>query len=492
MSCAEAIRIIFTTLNSNTMAEEQKVNQEGENKGAAESAGRIKEEVRDFFTDLLNIKTDTDKEGTIATIKDNISMRGHNAWILVFSILIASIGLNANSPAVVIGAMLISPLMGPILGIGLGVGINDIQMLKRSAMNLGVMVGLSLITSFIYFSIPLFQDGTPEILARVRPDIRDVLIALCGGLALIVAISRPSAQTNTVAGVAIATALMPPLCTAGYGLGTGNFNYFFGAMFLFTINCIFIALATFVIVKYLRFRMVQYINADRRRKISRIASFIAVLIISGSVFSFYNLIVEKRWNLRASHFVQELRDDGFSIIGENDEIIDFRKRSIRIPLIGQSVGDPKIRLWERRLTELGIDTVNLQIVQEDDSEINRKVANLEELYKNSNKIILDKDAALQSKDNRIRLLEKELEAIYDNKVDMVDISKQVKDLFPQLSEISYFEEVVSDFDQLDTISIFKVRWSEDAEEAYRRSSEVNMKNWLRRVTRRDSLSVRSY
>src|SRR5210317_1122130 len=227
-----------------------------------------------FLHEVLNIRDDTDKESTIENIIGNISMKGHNAWILVFSILIASIGLNVSSTAVVIGAMLISPLMGPILGVGLSIGINDIDTLKRSLINLGVMIGLSLATSFIFFLIPLFRNETPEILARTAPDVRDVFIAIAGGLALIIAISRRSQQTNTIAGVAIATALMPPLCTAGYGLATGNLSYFGGAMFLFTINSIFIALAAFVIVKFLRFPMVKYINSTKRKRIARTASIV--------------------------------------------------------------------------------------------------------------------------------------------------------------------------------------------------------------------------
>ncbi|MCB0471918.1 MAG: DUF389 domain-containing protein, partial [Flavobacteriaceae bacterium] len=147
--------------------------------------------IKEFLIDLLNIKNDTNIEGTVQSLKDNIAMKGHTAWILVFSIIIASIGLNANSTAVVIGAMLISPLMGPILGVGLSIGTNDIDTLRRSMINLGVMVGLSLLTSFLFFSIPIFQEATSELLARTRPDVRDVFIAFAGGLALIVAISRP-------------------------------------------------------------------------------------------------------------------------------------------------------------------------------------------------------------------------------------------------------------------------------------------------------------
>ena len=237
--------------------EEKKEIQEEKIKQSKQDA---KKELREFFTslrvffkDTLDIRHDTDIADSVKDIKSNIAMKGHTAWILIFSILIASIGLNVSSTAVVIGAMLISPLMGPILGIGLSVGINDIETLKKSFINLGIMLTLSLFTSWAFFSIPLFQQETPELLARTEPDARDLLIAISGGLALIIAISRPTKQTNTVAGVAIATALMPPLCTAGYGLAIHNLDYFFGAMFLFLINTVFIALATFVIVKYLHF-----------------------------------------------------------------------------------------------------------------------------------------------------------------------------------------------------------------------------------------------
>ena len=222
--------------------------------------------LKEYIPQLLNIKTGTDKEATAKIIREGVSIKGQTAWILVFSILIASIGLNVSSTAVVIGAMLISPLMGPILGIGFSIGVNDVDTLKASVINFGAMVFLSLLTSFLFFSIPIFKEATPEILARTKPDVRDVLIAMTGGLALIIAISRPKAQFNTVAGVAIATALMPPLCTAGFGLATGQFNYFGGAIFLFTINSIFIALAAFGITKYLRFPMLKYINQAKRKK----------------------------------------------------------------------------------------------------------------------------------------------------------------------------------------------------------------------------------
>ncbi len=253
--------------------EENKKDQVEEDKKFQEQKEEVQKEFKGFFQSLkeyipqlLSLRQDTDKEATAQRIRENISIKGHTAWILVFSILIASIGLNVSSTAVVIGAMLISPLMGPILGIGFSIGVNDVDTLKASVINFGAMVFLSLLTSFIFFSIPIFKEATPEILARTKPDVRDVLIAISGGLALIIAISRNKPQFNTVAGVAIATALMPPLCTAGFGLATGQFNYFGGAMFLFTINCIYIALAAFVITKILKVSNAQVYQSGEKKK----------------------------------------------------------------------------------------------------------------------------------------------------------------------------------------------------------------------------------
>ena len=197
------------------------------------------------------------------------------------------------------------PTYEPILGIGYSIGVNDVDTLKASVINFGAMVGLSLLTSFLFFSIPIFKESTPEILARTRPDVRDVLIAITGGLALIIAISRPKPQFNTVAGVAIATALMPPLCTAGFGLATGQFNYFGGAMFLFTINCIYIALAAFVITKYLKFPMLKYINQAKRKRISRVASLIALVILAFSIYLFYQLYVLNDYTIKAEKFIEK-------------------------------------------------------------------------------------------------------------------------------------------------------------------------------------------
>ena len=445
--------------------------------------------IKEFLIELLNIKNDTNKEGTIQNIKDNISMKGHTAWILVFSILIASIGLNANSTAVVIGAMLISPLMGPILGVGLSIGINDIDTLRKSMINLGVMVGLSLITSFVFFSIPLFQEATSEILARTRPDVRDVFIAIAGGLALIVAISRPSTQTNTIAGVAIATALMPPLCTAGYGLATWNFSYFFGAMFLFTINTIFIALATFVIVKFLNFPMLKYINSAKRKRIGQFASTVAFLIFAGSIWQFYGLFKENQFKQTANTFIKELQDDGVAIIGEDKKNIDYFKRTITLPIIGKKSPESEISKWRARLNEMGLTGVQLNIQQEDDSEIRKQVENLQDLYSQNQKIITSRDESIKEKEDRIRLLESELSKFYEDQVPFKTISEESKINYDGIEEMSYYRQIKTDFNKIDSLNVFSVKWKKDLDNKDLMNQEQKLNLWLKKRLELDNLKV---
>jgi uncharacterized hydrophobic protein (TIGR00271 family) len=446
--------------------------------------------VKEFLIELLDIRKDTNREGTVQAVKDNISMKGHTAWILVFSILIASIGLNANSTAVVIGAMLISPLMGPILGVGMSIGINDIDTLRRSMINLGVMVGLSLLTSFLFFSIPLFQDATTELLARTRPDVRDVFIALAGGLALIVAVSRPSPQTNTVAGVAIATALMPPLCTAGFGLATWNFSYFFGAMFLFTINTIFIALATFVIVKFLKFPMVKYINSAKRKRIAQFASIVAFLILAGSVYQFYELFKENQFKRNARTFINELKNnDGVAILGDDDENINYLERTITLPILGAMIPESERKAWENRMAELGLEEVTLNVQQKDDSEMRQQVQNLQDLYAQNQKIITSRDESIKEKEDRIRLLESELSKFYNEIVPFKEVSEEAKINYDAIEGMSYYKEITTDFNKIDSIAVFSIKWKDNTRQKTKEDQEKRLKLWLKKRLELDTLKV---
>ena len=277
---------------------------EGSRENVKKDALGLFDSISKFLIDLFDFRHDTDHEATIEAIKADIPFKGATAWILIFAVFVASIGLNANSTAVVIGAMLISPLMGPILGIGMSFALNDINTFNKSLLNLGTMIGLSLFASFLFFYFfPLSEDNS-ELLGRVSPDIRDVLIAFFGGLALMVARTKKGTIASVIFGVAIATALMPPLCTAGYGLAKGNFSYFFGAMYLFTINTIFIALATFLVLKLLRFPMHKYANAAKRKRYSTIATIVGLAVMIPAIFTFINVFKENQVKNQVNNFIK--------------------------------------------------------------------------------------------------------------------------------------------------------------------------------------------
>lgn len=465
-------------------------NQNPNNNNPSESSDPgLKQSIIKFLKQLVDIKSNTDEQGSIQNIKDGISMKGHTAWILVFSILIASVGLNTNSAAVVIGAMLISPLMGPILGIGLAIGTNDMATLRRSNVNLLVMIGLSVLTSFLYFSIPLVQDSTSELLSRTHPDVRDVIIALAGGAALIVAITRPSPQTNTVAGVAIATALMPPLCTAGYGLALGSTKYFFGAMFLFAINSIFIAFSTYIIVKFLGFRAVRYMDSARKKRISRITSAVAVLILTVSVYSFYQLILENRFRQQSSKFLNELREENYGILSSNEESIDYENRRITIPVLGKKISKVELDQWQKRLEELGLEDVGLVIQQEDNSELHQQVKNLQDLYAQNQKLITTRDEQIHQKEEQITILEDELSRLYQNEISLVDISSEARILYPNIVKMGFYKQVTTDFQDLDTTLNFVVYWDKNASKKDIATEKEKLQNWLRHKLNSSDLRV---
>jgi len=447
--------------------------------------------LKEYIPQLLSIRRDTDKEATAKTIREGVSIKGQTAWILVFSILIASIGLNVSSTAVVIGAMLISPLMGPILGIGFSIGVNDVDTLKSSVINFGAMVVLSLLTSFLFFSIPIFKEATPEILARTKPDVRDVLIAMSGGLALIIAISRNKPQFNTVAGVAIATALMPPLCTAGFGLATGQFNYFGGAMFLFTINCIYIALAAFVITKYLKFPMLKYINQAKRKRISRVASLIAFVILAFSIYLFYQLYVLNDYTIKAEKFIENLKEEGVNIIGDNKESINFKEQEIKLYVFGSDYSPKDKERWEEQIQELGLKNTKLTILKsQDDSGIREDIDKIKELYINSHQMLSSRDETIKEKDLRINELEKDLRRYYANEVHFDRIIKEIQINYADLEQIGYYREYISNFEKMDTLNIISVRWKNKVSNRQKKQQEEKLKAWLQARLNIKNLEIR--
>lgn len=469
-------------LDQDNITPTEKPNENGEN--VKRNFQGLLGSVKKFLSELLDIRTNTDQEATKDAIIADISFKGHTAWILVCSIFIASVGLNANSTAVVIGAMLISPLMGPILGIGMSIAINDLDNLKRSLKNFAVMVVLSVLTAFLFFRFFPLRDESSELLARTAPDIRDVLIAFFGGLALVIARAKKGTIASVIFGVAIATALMPPLCTVGFGLAIGNFDYAGGAMYLFTINTIFIALATFLILKLLRFPMVRYANSQRRRFIARMASLVAVAVMVPAGFTFYNVFQESLFRKQANMFVKE-KIAPYQFSGEGrylKDLTDIQFQDGSEPLIevvfmgSEAIPDNVIATWKAQMKEYPkLNDARLNVVQGSKNEAANELKYVNELYESQKQQLLGKD-------EKITLLETELnrlKQISKSQVPFVEISREAKANYGHLEELSYAYKISTDFSKLDTIPVFGVRFKKEAARAEVNRDLPKIQEWLK-------------
>ena len=462
---------------------ENNLNQDLENIKAEQSKAAVKEDAKGlwvslkiFLIELLDFRHDTDREATVAAIKADIPFKGATAWILICSIFVASVGLNANSTAVVIGAMLISPLMGPILGIGMSIAINDIDTLRKSLINLATMLVLSLLTAFLFFYFfPLSEDNS-ELLGRVKPDIRDVLIAFFGGLALIIARTKKGTVASVIFGVAIATALMPPLCTAGYGLSQGNFDYFFGAMYLFAINTIFIALATFLVLKILRFPMLRYANSQRRKNIARFAAILALAAMLPAGWTFVDVLKETRYKSDYKTYLE-------TEITHNDNLwlqrekIDTDAKKITLNFNGEINEATKSDLINELKGYEYLQDFSLVI----NGNKNRSTDKILELYD----IAIDK---IEKRDSIIGVRELAIDSLKGilssnkNEMDLngfSNLSKNAKIQFNDLEFFGYAKMLAStNFRNTDTITLVKTRWNSVLSDSLVTLRKEALKSWV--------------
>jgi uncharacterized hydrophobic protein (TIGR00271 family) len=377
--------------------------------------------------------------------------------------------------------------MGPILGIGLSIAINDIDTLRKSLINLATMLVLSLLTAFLFFYLfPLSQDNS-ELLGRVKPDIRDVLIAFFGGLALIIARTKKGTVASVIFGVAIATALMPPLCTAGYGLSQGNFDYFFGAMYLFTINTIFIALATFLVLKILRFPMLKYANSQRRKNIARIATLLALAAMLPAGWTFYNVLQETRYEQDYKTYLE-------SEINQNDNLwlqrdkIDFDEKMITLNFNGE--------IAEATKSDLINELKGYEYLQEFSLTINgnknRSADKILDLYD----VAIDK---IEKRDSIIAALEMDVDSLKlvlsSNKNDMdskvfLNLSKDAKIQFSDLESFGYAKMLASsNFRNADTITLIKTKWNSALSDSLVVLKKQALKTWIEKELEADDVEV---
>lgn len=400
-----------------------------------------------------------EKEKVLENVTENISFRGSNLWILACAIVIASIGLNVNSTAVIIGAMLISPLMGPILGAGFALGTYNFQLLKRSIKNLLIATVVSLLVSFIYFFLSPFKETQSELLARTAPNIYDVLIAFFGGLVGVIAITRVK-KGNPIPGVAIATALMPPLCTAGYGLAIGNWVYFIGAFYLYTINCFFICIATFLITKYLRYQPVKMVGEKYEKQIKYGITALIVIMIVPSFYLAYNLLNEKKFKQNTDQFIdKEFVKEGYTIIYKKISYHSSPKK-IELAFLSKKFTADELKKLNEELKEFGLVNAQL-IIKQDATDLKSEI--LSEIGK--------KDNILSEKDIMINNLRNELDkySVKDS-----GVVKEMAILFPKFQNVSIGK--ITDFPNTDSARLATiVMYSSEKED---KDDEEKLKQWM--------------
>lgn len=421
-----------------------------------------------------------DELETIDYISKNVEFKGANLWILIFAIFVASIGLNVNSTAVIIGAMLISPLMGPIMGIGLAAGINDFELLKLSFRNLAVAVFISILTSTLYFYITPIHDAQSELLARTEPTVWDVLIALFGGLAGIIAGSRKE-KSNAIPGVAIATALMPPLCTAGYGLATGNLLYFFGAFYLFFINSVFISLSTYLIVRFMKYPKKQFLDPKREKRVQTYITVVTLLTIIPSIWLAYGIVKKSIWEEQARRFVNvEFQFPKAQVLSAEFKYLP--EKTIEVRLIGENITEEEKTQLENKLGSFGLEKTILQIIQNGSATDMTMLRNdiLKDLYERN-------EALIQDKDQKIRLLESEISQDASIRSLSFQITKEAKINHPNLKMFSLSRSLFTDLEkeEVDTLLAAYAEFQPKAAPA----ELSKFRNWLKIRTKADTVAL---
>lgn len=416
---------------------------------------------------FINLHNGEEKKSKVLeNVNANISFRGSNLWILACAIIIASIGLNVNSTAVIIGAMLISPLMGPIVGAGFALGTYNFPLLKKSIKNLLIATGVSLLVSALYFFISPFKDVQSELLSRTSPTIYDVLIAFFGGLVGVIAITRVE-KGNPIPGVAIATALMPPLCTAGFGIATSNLSFFLGAFYLYSINCFFICIATFLVVKYLKYPSV-ILDSNYEKRIRYSISILIIIMIVPSFYLAYNLFNEKKFAKTTDLFLEkEFESKGYTLIYKK---VDYNAnpKVIDVAFLNKKFAPAEIKTYNKMLAEYGLSHTKLNIRQ-NNSDLKSEILN--EINKKTNNLT-EKDIAISN-------LRAELDSY---KISDSTLSKEIQILFPEISKMSYgkiLQYPNTDSAKLRFVMIYSGKNIKDAQ----------LQNWLKQRLNENDVEV---
>ena len=421
------------------------------------------------FKNVLDISEHIDTSSAEKAIRNNVFFRGPNAWILAIATVIASVGLNVNSIPVIIGAMLISPLMGPIFGLGLGLGINDFDLMKTAGKNLLVMIGISLVASFLYFLItPLSLNNPTELLARTNPTIYDVLIALFGGFAGIFEQCRKDKGT-VFAGVAIATALMPPLCTAGYGLASGNLHYFAGALYLFIINCLFIMLATYTMVKDLKFSAKEIADEKLRLRTKAVSTILIILFIIPSIWSAVLLVKQTNFEDRALAFIEDNKTVDKSFIYDH-KITHSDGSKVELFFTGEPLSQSAKSNIEASAKEHGIKPEQIIISEHVTAEGTDQMELVRSIYERT-------DSELSRRDAQIQQLNEQLKMIQGNEIPYMQLQKEIALSYPQIGDIYFGRGALAARDSLNASPCIIV--IPKCSDSLRVEEKIKLTEWLK-------------
>ncbi len=445
------------------------------------SPHHLSEALRSFLRSRFDLSADkASEEEVVDNIRKGVEFKGTNLWVLIFATFVASLGLNVNSTAVIIGAMLISPLMGPIMCMGLSVGINDFELLKRSLRNFGFMVLASIFTSTLYFFISPLSGAQSELLARTTPTTYDVLIAFFGGLAGIVAQSRKDRTSTVIPGVAIATALMPPLCTAGFGLATLQFKYFIGAFYLFFINTVFIAIATFIVVRFLHYSKKEFVDKNREMRVRRSILLIVLVTIIPSVVIGYRIVKRSLFENDVKRYVNTVFQFPKTKVIEHTGIYrpDNGESYVEIYLIGEPISDEMIENARLQMPQYNLRDVRLVVRQSGETD-NLNFSTLQTGYQE----------LLSEKNIRIRELETKLSAFATDTLAVRDITVEMRTLVPDLHDVTLSKAVRYNTDKTpaDTLVLCVMHLNKGKKLAA--GERERIEQWLRVRTKTDSLKL---
>lgn len=414
--------------------------------------------LKEFLEDLIDLRDGLDKVGTIKSIRDNKRMRGANAWLLMCSIMVASLGLDLDSQAVIIGAMLISPLMSPILGIGLAVGINDRQMLSISLNHFGIAIAIALVFSTFYFWLSPFNIPTPEILKRTEPTILDAGIAIFGGIAGIVSGSRKD-QSNAIPGVAIATALMPPLCVTGFGIATGNWEIMIKSFYLFFLNAFLVAFVTYAIVRFLGFPLKEFLNPKEEAKNRLKILGFSLLILIPSILIFVDVFKKAQTRSEINRFVADNFEN--ALFPAPHEIPGTDTLEVKLFLY-EDISEDSLKMYKDRFDAKNCEAKLEFIKLDPDNQLaNRQLESVQRSLRGEFLELLEQEKDLKDKrETEVEKLQKQIDSLNTDLKIFNEVSKEVKSLFPDLEEIGFSQIQKTDFDTtINHIPTFLLKWN---------------------------------